>query len=62
VLDLEAVYIRGKYVGFQAVIASRLASSFLAFEKGSRRKGETTSRHYRSNGYVLNQKSSKLKA
>jgi len=29
--------------------------SFLAFEKGTRRKGETASRRYRSNGYVLNQ-------
>jgi hypothetical protein len=29
--------------------------SFLAFEKGTRRKGETASRPYRSNGYVLNQ-------
>nr|WP_180204724.1 hypothetical protein [Pseudomonas sp. SbOxS1]NYU04719.1 hypothetical protein [Pseudomonas sp. SbOxS1] len=30
-------------------------ASFLAFEKGSRRKGETISGRYRSNGYVLGQ-------
>ncbi|WCM52227.1 hypothetical protein OH720_04185 [Pseudomonas sp. WJP1] len=30
---------------------------FLAFEKVSRRKGETISRRYRSNGYVLRQQS-----
>jgi len=29
--------------------------SFLAFEKGTRRQGETLSGRYRSNGYVLNQ-------
>ncbi|WP_238543211.1 hypothetical protein, partial [Pseudomonas sp. GM78] len=28
--------------------------SFLAFEKGTRRKGETISGRYRSNGYALN--------
>ncbi|WP_238543191.1 hypothetical protein, partial [Pseudomonas sp. GM78] len=32
-------------------------ASFLAFEKGSRRKGETIGGRYRSNGYVLTQKS-----
>jgi 3,4-dihydroxy-9,10-secoandrosta-1,3,5(10)-triene-9,17-dione 4,5-dioxygenase len=31
--------------------------SFLAFAKGTRRKGETISRRYRSNGYVLRQQS-----
>src|SRR3989344_5280325 len=30
-------------------------ASFLAFEKGSRRKGETISGRYRSNGYALRQ-------
>ncbi|VVO09294.1 hypothetical protein PS726_03292 [Pseudomonas fluorescens] len=41
----EGPYVRGETFG-----------SFGAFAKGTRRKGETISRHYRSNGYVLSQK------
>jgi hypothetical protein len=33
--------------------------SFLAFEKGTRRKGETIGGRYRTNGYVLRQQSAK---
>jgi hypothetical protein len=40
----EGPYVRGETFG-----------SFGAFAKGTRRKGETASRRYRSNGYVLNQ-------
>ncbi len=40
----EGPYVRGETFG-----------SFGAFAKGTRRKGETISRRYRSNGYVLNQ-------
>ncbi|EJM69486.1 hypothetical protein PMI31_04664 [Pseudomonas sp. GM55] len=34
--------------------------SFLAFEKGTRRKGETIGGRYRSNGYVLDKYPSRL--
>jgi hypothetical protein len=40
----EGPYVRGETFG-----------SFGAFAKGTRRKGETASRRYRRNGYVLNQ-------
>ncbi len=40
----EGPYVRGETFG-----------SFGAFAKGTRRKGETTSRRYRSNGYVHSQ-------
>jgi len=33
-------------------VGAKPFGSFLAFEKGTRRKGETISRHYRSDGYV----------
>ncbi|MNQ36515.1 hypothetical protein D3C85_500380 [compost metagenome] len=39
----EGPYVRGETFG-----------SFGAFAKGTRRKGETISRRYRSNGYVHN--------
>jgi len=43
----EGPYVRGETFGS--------FGSFGAFAKGIRRKGETASRRYRSNGYVLNQ-------
>ena len=42
----EGPYVRGETFG-----------SFGAFAKGTRRKGETASRRYRRNGYVLSQQS-----
>ncbi|MET0845100.1 MAG: hypothetical protein ABWY46_02795, partial [Pseudomonas sp.] len=33
-------------------VGAKPFGSFLAFEKGTRRKGETASRRYRRNGYV----------
>ncbi len=42
----EGPYVRGETFG-----------SFGAFAKGTRRKGETASRRYRRNGYVLRQNS-----
>ncbi len=41
----EGPYVRGETFG-----------SFGAFAKGTRRKGETISRRYQRNGYVLRQK------
>ncbi len=48
----EGPYVRGETFWFL------LAGHTGRLPKGTRRKGETTSRRYRRNGYVLNQKSS----
>jgi hypothetical protein len=47
---------RHRVVG-QSLLVPFCWAGTAAFEKGTRRKGETISRRYRSNGYVLRQQS-----